>query len=149
MFTRAPDGSSSAKLAWLTPGEVRDEWPEIMQRMRDEPRIWRYYSPQGLVREILDARLQVWRGDDLCIFTRVDTYQSGLKTLRVTWAYGSGFDRHFEEIVDTFRRFAQAQGCADVEISGREGWKRKLRRLVGAREVVSTLVIPVEHSWRN
>jgi len=131
-------------MCWLSVEQVHENWEEIRTRIGEDVRFGRYFSEKSLVDDIVGQKIQVWTaGTDLIIFTRLDTYPSGIKTLRVLWAFGTGLDGMLEVIVDVFRRFAQQHGCCDVEITGREGWSRKLRRLVAARDVQSVIVIPV------
>jgi len=138
-------------MCWLSVEQVRENWGEIKNRLSEDPRFQRYFSIESFVEDVSKHYVQVWTaGKDLLILTRIDTYPSGVRSLRVLWAAGSGLNHLLPTIVDVFRRFAQQNQCDDVELMGREGWSRKLRKLVSVREIQSTLVIPVGmNGWSN
>jgi hypothetical protein len=57
------------------------------------------------------------------------TFESGKAVLNIMTAGGEEVDQWFEEVLDIAEKLAKEQGCEDVYIIGRPGWKRKLNHL--------------------
>ena len=63
------------------------------------------------------------------IVTEVAVPPTGGKALRVVCLGGSGWDRWGEKVVDILKKWAGDIGANKVQLTGRKGWERKLRKL--------------------
>lgn len=115
----------------LSKEQVAQHWREIERRIDDTPELRRWYSKEDIVELVCKDEIQVWTaGNDLVLMTAVITAPE-MKVLQIIWAHGSGLGKHFEELRDKFNMFAWMGGCKRMEILGRPGWERKLRREKG------------------
>jgi len=112
-------------------------WPQI------EPFLYRAsqqsrgrYDVAWLAAQIASRDMQVWAaicpgGNRLAgaLMTHMNLYPTGLKVLQVMAASGEGVTtpEAVKEVLSVLRRYARAQGCAEIEWMGRPGFSRLVR----------------------
>ena len=78
---------------------------------------------EDIVRGVLSGHMQLWAGDSGCAVTEISVYPKK-KVLHVFLAAGD-----MEQILDfeeSAAEFARQNGCANMTLAGRSGWRRVL-----------------------
>ena len=119
-------------------------WPQISVFLeRACARSRGRYTVRWLAEQIVNRDMQVWAAFDAngerltgIAVTHMNLYPSGLKVLQVVAAAGRGVTtgQAVAEVIGMLRAYARAQGCAEIEWSGRKGFSR-LARFAGAQDI--------------
>ena len=115
----------------LTKDQAAAHWEQIEWRIDATPELARWYSKEDIINKVFKDEMQFWTaGTDLVLLTAVMTAPAG-KVLQIIWAHGTGLGYHFDELREKFNTYAWMTGCTRLEVLGRPGWERKLRREKG------------------
>jgi len=108
------------------------------------------YNTEYIQSQIAKGHIQVWViAGDLVVLTQIATVPNGDNIFQVIWAHGDFPDERLAFIFDVFQRFACLAGCKRIDLRGRTGWTRKLRKLPGVKAEV-LLSCPVGATgWEN
>lgn len=82
------------------------------------------HTADDVLRHVLTAKAQLWRGKKSCAVTEICEYPKA-KKLRV-WLAAGDMEELLEMLVD-IEEFAKAEKCTGVMVVGRPGWKRVLK----------------------
>jgi hypothetical protein len=126
--------------------QVVTNWPRLEEFLK-WPRLEEDYTIEWLQAQIAQGRLHVWAiGEDLIVLTQIASLPNQSKVLEILWVQGRNVEKYIELGFDTFQRFAHFAGCKRIDIRGRPGWMRVLRRLpVEATEtIMSVPVAPLQ-----
>jgi hypothetical protein len=90
-----------------------------------------YYSREWLLQSVQGGSVQVWALSDgtirLVVFTRLYDCPRG-KVLQLFWGAGQDLDRFLDMANETMDRVAGVLQATIIEIIGRRGWVRKMRK---------------------
>lgn len=109
------------------------------------------YTVRFLAEGLVSRDMQLWAAFDAdgerltgVAVTHMNLYPTGLKVLQVLAAAGRGVTtgQAVAEVIGVLRGYARAQGCAEIEWSGRRGFSR-LARFAGAKDVAVISVLGV------
>lgn len=122
---------SGAHVFRMSDEQYRFYWPNIERELDKVPHIWQPFFTKEYLRDIpLHQELYVWEAGlegALSVIIMGQFIQTPRGTgLSFRLALGNGIDACLPQLVATFEHLAQAMGCDFVEVSGREGWLRKL-----------------------
>jgi hypothetical protein len=129
---------------------IEHYWPQIKEALqRVEPEHLRGITSSWLLGKALANEIQIWGvGDeeriDLLLLTSLNQELSGEKVLRVVLLFGQLLDEHLFEGLKGVHCLAKHEGCARIEVHGRRGWERKLRKF-GYTLTSVVLECPVIH----
>lgn len=155
----ADQPGDAACIKRVTPGELNDAWPQVVEWMLQQPDYWaRYYDPQDIYLMLFcePERYQLWLVGEWmapfgCFITEIRTFPK-CKMLVFILALaepdgqpklGAG-DFYHETIVS----WAKDQGVKFSRIEGRKGWER-IGKSLGYDEVRVTLTMSLEKVWRQ
>lgn len=118
-------------------------WPHIANALARVPHIWEnHHTLESLHNDAIEGRIQVWGVGsksrwDMILFTDVwKEANTGIATMRIFLAVGKGIDDYLDLIDAQLDRFAAKVGCDFVEIIGRDGWARLLKKIGFRQEAV-------------
>lgn len=105
-------------------------WGQIEECI-DETDFGQYYTKDWLNDAVYRSHVQAWVLSDgtirLVCFTRILMYPKD-KVLQLFWAYGRGMDTALEMANEIMDRAAVVMEATRIEIVGRAGWWKKMRR---------------------
>ena len=121
-------------LRQVEPCQVSIEWDQIERLLDCGREYWEeYYTLTQVKQLLLNGALQFWhlREDDeidphLGAMLQIDVY-GRKKVLRVLWLGGERFGDMFD-FLWILELWAAKLGCADIEVAGRDGFERLLRK---------------------
>jgi hypothetical protein len=103
----------------------------------DETDFGTYYTKEWLMEQVRLGYIQVWALSDgmirLMIFSRIFEYPKA-KVIQIFWGYGCDLDKFLEVANSAMDKAAAAIGADRIEIFGRPGWARKMKKLGFERE---------------
>lgn len=121
----------------MGPKELDRFWPNLQGALEGCPEIWEATETiESLRFKLLTGNLQAWAVGsggtaEMVAFTQVVQHAKGA-TLQILWAAKSGTSTPLlaclTKLEAVLERFADSQGCETVQIFGRPGWERILRR---------------------
>ncbi len=126
------------QLERVTPGALHVLWPNVRGALIDHPELWTTQeTPEDLFKQLLLGELQLWVFLDegnikMYLMTHIDMRPTGM-VMKLVWAVGVAAERA-AATVEAFERVALTCGCKRLEVWGRAGWARLLRKY-GYREV--------------
>ena len=112
--------------------EIVYYWPWILDELDRVPHIWSgHWTKDSLYELSMAERFQVWGfgpKDEIRIFvfTQIIHFPAN-KVLQAFLCFGNSLNEALPIIEATFERFAMETQCELFELTGREGWKRKLK----------------------
>lgn len=83
-----------------------------------------HFDISDVARALGDNRAQLWPGKSACIVTEIDTLAQ-TRVVRV-WLAGGDMDEILT-MAKGIEAWARLNGCTEVLVEGREGWKRALK----------------------
>lgn len=94
----------------------------------------KYYSVQDVLNKCSSADWQcwiAWHEDTVdCVFvTYIAPFPTGFKSFVIYLVGGSNIDQWLAEAWATFKAYAKANGCGEINGLGRHGWTRALKRV--------------------
>lgn len=123
-------------IAWLTREQAFELWGFISSCLDAEPGTWsRSFTKDELFNRIALGQIQVWAVYEdktilaLCMTQMINRPVGRL--LQVFWAWGKGVLRLLPDIEAALDKFAIHQGCNRIQVVGRPGWVRALKKLGG------------------
>lgn len=124
-------GSKERQFGLLSTEQFLHYWPEILPNLKAVPYFLEYCTVEWVLEQTLKGHLQFWALSDGSvrgiIMTRVQVTPAQ-RVLQLTLAFGNDFEEYIELAETTLFRFAQMMECTRMELIGRKGWRRKLRR---------------------
>lgn len=119
------------ELDGVLPADVWSVWPDVailLQKAIDRGN--GEHTTQTILDALLKAKMQLWIGTDkhkivYAGVTQVITYATGKKIAEICYLGGSRLDEWLDHI-HVIEAWAKANGCACLNIIGREGWMRKM-----------------------
>jgi len=108
-------------------------WPQIEQMLDSVPHTWRYWTKDDIYSNIATHKIQAWGIGPpdvvtLVFLTSVNVFPA-LRVFTVLWAAGS-FEDEMTPLLDaTFTDYAKLNGCNEIEVRARLGWKKQLKRV--------------------
>jgi hypothetical protein len=139
-------------LTMFTVEEFQKFWPNLEEMLDQLPHTWRRWSKDSIYQSIVNDAMQVWGigpppKATFILFTSIAVHVT-MKVLVVVWAAGTYEDDMLPLLDATFTNYARLNGCAEIEIRGREGWERKFKSIGFKREAV-VLTRPVKNDRIN
>jgi hypothetical protein len=132
----------------LMPVELLDTfWPRIEELLDKLPHTWEGYTKNYFYDAISAHKVQVWLAakDEkirFCLFTRVGQLPA-YRTLELFWASGEGMpDQAAPTLEAVLDEFAVRQGCTEIQVIGRRGWEKILKKW-GFRHMATVWSRPV------
>lgn len=129
--TDSPFSTTGAHVFRLSDEQYAFYWPSIEQELDKVPHIWQPFFTKEYLRDIpLHQELLVWEAGvkgamTIVIFAQfIQTPRGNGLSFRL--ALGNNLDACLPQLEATFEQLARVMGCSFVEVSGREGWLRKL-----------------------
>lgn len=105
-------------------------WSQIEECI-DKTDFNHYYTKEWLRKAVEKREVYVWVLADgairLVVFSQMVPYPRGL-TLQLFWGYGSGLEQFLEQANGLMDKVAEIMKAEQIEIVGRKGWVRKMKR---------------------
>lgn len=121
--------TAADRLFALQSWEVAQWWPYVIhhvERWAEQDGVW---STEGIKSELMQGRAQLWcfhHGQIMGVWvTRI--HDNGHRKVGVVWGCAGDFNAYKDAALGCFsviEDWMREQGCALVEIVGREGWAR-------------------------
>ena len=114
---------------------IEGVWPmvEPMLRMATDTSGGRY-DTLTVLQDICNGKSSLW-----AVWTEADGVLAGFTTtivdypltrrLSIPFLGGNGFLEHLDAVDDAVTQYAKAHGCTGIEVIGRRGWQRALKRI--------------------
>lgn len=131
------------KIGMLSPPYIDQYWPWIEAEMDKFPGAWApWWTKEALFELVQRGDIDCWIAGEgttvyVTVFTRVVKYPAD-KVLQGVFAFGTELDRYMDEIFATLENYAMITNCDRMEVVGREGWVRKLKKF-GFKPVTTIL----------
>lgn len=124
-------GAPEQNAIYLLNGEQFDHyWPQIEECL-NKTDFGHYHTKEWLREAVKVGHVHVWILSDgmirVIVFSEMIQYPIGL-TIRIFWGYGAGLDQFLENANDMMDLVAGVMKAKRIEIVGRKGWMRKMRR---------------------
>lgn len=124
----AGDEGLNRRVIGVLAGDLDKVWERV------EPDLKRAceYSYEGITADLLkkwiqDREAQLWLVSDGVLVTRIVVYPH-LKSLQVVACGGRGMKSWLPGVISTLERYAIGHGCKRLEVIGRKGWSRVLKK---------------------
>jgi len=135
--------ASPQQLCLLTFGQITQYWNQIEWRLHQIPGFDRDWTLEALLEKLAEGTLSVWTvGSDMIVLTTIVEYPK-TRVMQIIFAQGSELDEHLASIWDVFHHYADLKDCSRIELFGRPGWFRKLRKFPDVRTEFTVLSTPV------
>lgn len=127
-------------------------WPTISRELDGIAEHWDWWwTKESIYGLTMEGHFQCWGAGTpselkVVVFSKISHFPANT-ILQIFLAFGNGFDEVAPGLVGAFERFADEAKCTLVEVSGRPGWERKLRK-IGFRRMSSILAMKVPEPQR-
>lgn len=132
----------------LSPQQVLEYWPDIRERLEGVEFAWTVVQVENLAARAQQGEVQTWvlvndrHWVEVVLFSEVQPQPRGRVLAFKEPAVGANIDPYLEGLRDAAVQFSRMVGAEWIEVEGRMGWQRKLRRL-GFRPERVTLTLRV------
>lgn len=121
----------SRQMCLLNSEQLLLHWGKIEAKMDADIQFNRFFTKNFILERLQEGSAQLWTaGSDLVIVTQV-VNGARCRSLQIIWANGTGLDQLLPTIWEVLNCYAQMVECQRIELFGRPGWERKLRKLPG------------------
>lgn len=139
---------SSIRAVLLSHEEFDRWWPDIQRVMDTVPHTWEHHTKEEIYFRAMNDTLQVWAVGDAAIkmilFTQVASFATK-NVLQVIWASGLGeLEEKIDAIAAALEYFAKLNRCSEVDVIGRPGWGKVLKRL-GFKRTAEVFTMKILH----
>jgi hypothetical protein len=121
--------------------EFERYWPMITAELDKVPHIWSpWWTKEFLWGQVVSGNVRLMgAGTQECLevvaFTQI-TYYPASKILQCYMMIGQKVDKHLESLASAMEFLARENDCHWIEIIGRKGWSRKLRKFHPSYEMM-------------
>lgn len=127
------DLKTRAAVRLMSPMELAVWWPRIEQMLQMTPHTWEGMTIEQFEEDAKNGNIQVWGSGtyekiELVYFTHL-VQMPAAKVLRAIWCCGEGIEKMASAINASLEQFAMEHQCTDIDVVGREGWKKILSPL--------------------
>lgn len=115
----------------ITPDKIDYYWPLMAQELDHIPHTWGRMTKQSMYERIQEGALQVWgigeegSAIELVVMTQFVNYDTG-RVFQIVHAFGRNLMHWLPLLAATFEKTAWQAGCREIEVIGRDGWKKIL-----------------------
>ncbi len=108
-------------------------WPPIEEMLDLLPHTWEDLTKASIFERAHNGSLQVWGvGDEnirMVLFSQIARYSNG-SVLQVIWGAGEGklYESAGDAVEAALEYFAKTQFCKRIDVIGRDGWEKILRK---------------------
>lgn len=141
-------------LLLVPPESLPTVWPYVKLKLEERPELWDLgHAEDTLLAALMQEKMQLWlmieeREVLLSLLTQIWQYPNGVKSLQIVWGTGERLGEFLEILSAGLEEFAHKHTAAFMEVQGREGFKRVLRRL-GYRMLSTTYIKPLSRKGLN
>lgn len=139
---------------YLSGLELDRHWDTLCKELTAVRHLWEdRWTLDYLYFAAQDGRVQFWGLGhepkiEFVVMTQVAVYPAA-RTLQIVLALGEGVLKEVKELLDiTLDRFGALHGCTEIEVIGREGWKRELAAY-GFKQKFVVLSRPIKNMTVN
>ena len=127
------DMQSGWETQLLTSEAIVHYWDDIKTMLEKVPQTWRLHTIESFYMGALEGRIQVWSVGTktevkAVLFTQLALYPAH-RVLQGIWMCGEGALEGLDILDGVATRFARIQGCDEIQIHGRRGWKPLVSKL--------------------
>lgn len=129
-------------------------WPFIVSEMDRVPHIWSaWWTKEAIYEGLSIGMLQLWAAGTkdaihIVLITQVVVYPAS-RVVQCFLTFGKKIDEYIPILAATMESFARDQGCASVDVWGRDGWTKKLLKQFHGVRRMTVLSFPVSKERTN
>ena len=127
------DLSPKYQLLLISPSQLPLAWKHAVPLLLEGKKHWEDYATlESIHDEVMSGKLHLWMMNDsgafiLAMLTEFAVYPTK-RVLRVLWICGEALGDGIGLFLDFVERWAARQGITSIQVIGRKGWVRKLKR---------------------